>query len=38
MRDVLERENIKYEITKLASAKNIPDEVLQRIFINNLFN
>ena len=38
MQSLLDRENIKYEITKLASAKNIPDEVLQRIFINNLFN
>ncbi len=36
--DLLERRGIKYEKTKLASAKNLPEGTAERMFINNLFN
>lgn len=35
---ILDRLNIKYEKKRIAMAKNIPAEVMHKIFINNLFN
>ena len=38
MADMLDAKGLKYERIRIASAKNIPDKILDSLYINNLFN